>query len=107
KVAVPVFLILLASYSFAAVRRNFDWGDEIGFWIKTAEKLPLSARARSNLGMAYYKVNDYSRAKSAFEDALKVEPNYPPAHSGLGLMHFRMGDAEKAIKAFQKAGVIE
>ncbi|MEW6555748.1 MAG: tetratricopeptide repeat protein [Elusimicrobiota bacterium] len=102
-----VLLLLIFAYSFATVMRNFDWRNEIVFWQKTAEKSPLSPRAKTNLAEAYIKQNEHDKAQQIFEDVLKNYPDYPPAHTGLGLLFFNSGDIEKAVKEFQKAGLVE
>lgn len=53
--------------------------------LKTAGKLAPSALVEERLGYAYYRMGDLPGATAAYETALKLNANYPPALNGLGV----------------------
>ncbi|MDO9384949.1 MAG: caspase family protein [Hyphomicrobiaceae bacterium] len=48
-------------------------------------------------------MGDYDRALSNFNQAIRFEPDYAPAHTGLGLTFERLGDFERAKSDFRTA----
>ena len=67
----------------------------------------LLANAYSNLGSAYRQSGDDVHAKSAFQDALRIEPNRPIAMVGLGLIALRQNDPEEALRRFSSAMAVQ
>ena len=63
---------------------------------------PDSFRGYANLGAAYYQLNRYPEAISAFSDSENIRPNYQAA-SNLGTVLFFSGDYRKAAEAFETA----
>jgi len=46
---------------------------------------------------------DLGKALSAFDDAVRVKPNYADAYTGRGIVYLRRGDYGKAFKEFDEA----
>ena len=63
----------------------------------------MRATALFNLGHAYRKMGDLSRAKQYFEMTLQMSPNEAMAMVGLGLIADANGDAGEAIRQFSSA----
>lgn len=66
---------------------------------------PGEAEINDALGRAYYGTGSYRQAVKAFENAVRLKPNFASAHYGLGLSYLEVGDkrsAEKEEKALRK-----
>ena len=68
---------------------------------------PSSAEAHYGLGSAYLKQDRKAEARVSFEQAVKLQPNYPDtapnAWNNLGLLAAREGRGDEAIACFQEA----
>lgn len=53
-------------------------------------------------GMALKKANKYEDARDAFEDCLKVNPNFDAAYNALGGVYFSLGKYQEAASNFEK-----
>ncbi|MDQ6982680.1 MAG: glycine zipper 2TM domain-containing protein [Mariprofundus sp.] len=63
-----------------------DNDDRVYFLEKAVKLCPYQARAHNDLGVAYYKRNnrhDRDRARSEFNEALKIDPGYTVARNNL------------------------
>src|SRR5437763_338282 len=60
------------------------------------------ADAHHMLGVIYHTWGQFSKARAAFEEALRINPNYIPAYLHLGLLLHRSGDEEGARKALKE-----
>ena len=63
-----------------------DNDDRVYFLEKAVKLCPYQARAHNDLGVAYYKRNsrhDRDRARSEFNEALKIDPGYTVAQNNL------------------------
>jgi len=75
---------------------------------KAAEKFKKAISYQSNeksmvpiytdLGTTYYRLGKNNLAKDAYQDALKIEPNFIRAHFGLGQVYFRQNLQHEAIE---------
>ena len=63
----------------------------------------LKAQSHYNLGLAYYHTGKISKAITAYQTAIQLEPNFADAYGGLGVIHWRTGDLDAAIRHCQKA----
>ena len=71
---------------------------------------PKSELAHNNWGVALAQKGDLDRARSQYERALEIVPDYTEArlnlalvHLDLGLAHRARGDLDLAIESFQRA----
>ena len=53
--------------------------------------------------MALNKQGQASKAITDFQQAVRIQPNYPEAYVNLGAMAFELGRFSEARKAFEKA----
>lgn len=56
-----------------------------------------------NLGLAYYTLKEYDKARENYQEAIKLSPAYSLAYHGLGLALKAANDREGAAEAFKKA----
>jgi protein O-GlcNAc transferase len=70
---------------------------------KTAELLPKSAEAHSNLGNALRNLGRLDEAVACCRRALKIQPEYAKAHSNLGNALQDLGKIDDAIVSYRKA----
>jgi tetratricopeptide (TPR) repeat protein len=65
--------------------------------IKHAHLIPPDdARGYFHLGIAYAKLDCWQNAIAAFEQAIRIQPNYADAHCHLGLLYLACQDREAA-----------
>ena len=68
-----------------------------------AVKITPSATAYYNLGFAYRHLNNLPSAKTAYREALRLDPNSADAHHNLAGVYFELRDLTLAITHYQKA----
>ena len=61
------------------------------------------AKANFDLGVFYFKNDDFENALTAFQTAIELNPGNPLFWQELGLSYFRTGNTEEALKACAKA----
>jgi tetratricopeptide (TPR) repeat protein len=61
------------------------------------------AQAFSNMGFAYRKLKDYSKARESFEQAVAINPDDSRSWLAIGIMAYKSGDSNAAISAYTKA----
>jgi tetratricopeptide (TPR) repeat protein len=71
--------------------------------IHTYEALPPTATIDNKLGIACMHMGMYDKARTSFEAALKLRPNYPEAYNNLGTLAHSQGDLHRAEKMYDKA----
>ncbi len=65
---------------------------------------PTNAEAHFLLGLAYFNLEDYPKARESFMKALELEPARAAAvHHNLGALAYQTGDMETAVKEFKAA----
>ena len=69
-----------------------------------SEKL---AQINTELAFQYIQQRNYEAALEKLKKALKIKPNYAPAHNTMGLLHIQLGQMKKAETSFKKAISIE
>ncbi len=106
-----LLLILLPLFSALSYVRSLDWKDPLVFWEKTVRQTPGSARAHSNLGVAYERTGRVYDAVSEYQAAIKLDPSGVEPYLNLGAILFnagKLGPAEGMYaEAFRKGGVSE
>jgi type IV pilus assembly protein PilF len=61
------------------------------------------ARAHVELGSSYYSIGNFGVALGEFQEALKADPKYVPAHNALGLVYMELKEDDKARASFERA----
>jgi len=76
--------------------RNFDWLDDRSLWTSAANVCPGSAKAHYNLGnVSKELLGGLPEAIAQYEAALRIYPEYAPAHNNLGLA---LADSERVCR---------
>lgn len=96
---LTTFLILLAIYSLAVIKRNAVWKDNLSLWSDTVKKVPESDRVHNNLGIEYEKRNRLDDAEQHYKAALRLTPDFPEAYTNLSLVYLRRGWLDGAQQA--------
>ena len=71
-------------------------------WRVTMAKNPNSWLAHNNLGKELLRTGQVDDAIVHFQQAVKIEPQYPSAQINLGIALFQKGQVDQAIAQFQK-----
>jgi Tfp pilus assembly protein PilF len=58
---------------------------------------------KMNIAMDYLYAQNYKKAQTLLEDAIRVRPQEPKAHDKLGYVFFKLGKQDRAIFEFEKA----
>jgi len=98
---------------YAAAKNNLgtvylakkDWNSAIKTF-KSLEENLLYATPHyplSNLGLAYYKLEDYATAEKYYLKALEIEPNFIIAMRGLGRTYIALMKIPEAVSTLEKA----
>ncbi|MFC1474957.1 tetratricopeptide repeat protein, partial [bacterium] len=95
-VAILIFLTVLTT------NRLWVWKSDYDLWGDTTICAPSSAEAWMNLGNAYLKRDDPSKALEMYARVPDCETEYEEAkhHYNIGLALVRLGDSENALDSF-------
>jgi Flp pilus assembly protein TadD len=66
------------------------------------KQAPHSPNVWNNLGVAYLDKGELGEAMSAFEQALKLKPDYASAYFNLGQLYDVLGDHQKARECLRR-----
>jgi Tfp pilus assembly protein PilF len=72
-------------------------------WFLQALKHERHAPLLSQLGATYVALDDSASARDAFEEAIRIDPNYEEALYNLAKIEKKEGDAQKAIDLLERA----
>ena len=64
---------------------------------------PKNVQVQSNLGRLHMKAGDFEQARSHFDAAIALEPNYYPVYVNRGDYYFTVGDYDSAVEDLRKA----
>lgn len=96
-------LAVLLLLSLRTVWRNADWRDDLTLWSQTVQIAPQSARARNNLGAAYLRRGELTRAEEELSAAVQIKPDLAIAHGNLGKIALDQDDLARAERELQTA----
>lgn len=99
----PIALLLAVPLGWTAHARNRDYGSERLIWADTAKKLPGSARAQTNLGVALFADSEYDAAIERHREAIQLRPDYSEAYHNLASALMYQERWEEAEAAYRKA----
>ena len=83
--------LLLMAFAGLTVLRNRDYATEITLWEQTALVSPEKPRAFNNLGFAYSAAGCLRQAEAAYQEALRLKPEYTIAQDNLA----RLGERRR------------
>jgi tetratricopeptide (TPR) repeat protein len=87
---------------------NDDWVEDFeraaDCFTKIIELDAQNYRAWYNLGISYFRLRETTKSLEAYEQALKIKPDYEYIYYNIGLLHEILNeDYEKAAKYYEKA----
>ncbi len=78
-----------------------SYAGEIETYKQEVEKNPDDAKARYNLGVAYYDSGKYKEVIESFKQAIKIDPDDAKVHISLGLAYFGLNDRGSAMEQYK------
>lgn len=96
-------VLVLTSHAVGTYQRNQVWKTEETLWLDVVEKSPNNGRAWMNYGLSQMSKGRYQQAKSAFDRAKTLWPNYAHLETNLGIVTAQIGRAQDAEKHFTRA----
>ncbi len=73
----------LVATALLTVVRNEDYRSEVALWTQTARLSPRKPRVHNNLGYAYQVAGEPAKAARSYEEALRLDPDFPKARANL------------------------
>lgn len=98
-----VAVVVLLAHAFGTHERNQVWKSEDTLWADVVAKSPGNGRAWMNYGLTRMAKGDYAAAKSDFEHAATLTPNYSTLEINRGIVEGELGDAIAAERHFRRA----
>jgi tetratricopeptide (TPR) repeat protein len=97
-----VFLVLIASLSYATIEQIGIWKNSFVLWNYVIDRAPSRAPiAHNNLGNVYQSQGLYDRAIEQYQAALRLEPDFAEAYYNLGVAYQYQGLYDLAIEQYQ------
>jgi tetratricopeptide (TPR) repeat protein len=84
----PAFAAVLVLFAGFSVARQLDYRDEISLWEASVRLAPWNARARNNLGYAYYEAGRKPEAWREMQTALFLDPQHAKARANVVLLNW-------------------
>lgn len=78
-------------------KRNNIWQSSISLWRDAASKSPAKDRPWYNLGVAYYRHNNYPEALKCFQKSLEICPDYGELYEYLAKLYLERMRYEEAV----------
>jgi len=98
-VVIAVILIL----GIGTWVRNQAWATEESLWKDTVQKSPENGRALFSYGLTQMTKGNYVVAKSYYDRAAKIRPDYPPLEINQGIVEGALSNDAAAEKHFKRA----
>jgi tetratricopeptide (TPR) repeat protein len=95
--------LILAAHAAGTWQRNRVWRTEETLWLDVTQKSPANGRGLMNYGLTRMARGDYETARSYFERAAVITPNYSTLEINLGIVYDAMGMAPIAESHFKRA----
>ena len=96
RLAFAVLLVLTLAAAWRTVVRNRDWHDSLTLWTATVATFPDCARARFNLGQAYFERVRFDDAEREWRVAAELAPDDVDVLLGLASLAYRQGHLDVA-----------
>ena len=85
----PATAVMALAFATSSVVRQLDYVDEVTLWETDVRGAPWNARARNNLGFAYYLAGREEDARREIETALFFDPRNAKAQANLRVLNYR------------------
>lgn len=103
KLAWTVLVILAATLAGRTIARNRDWRDNFTLYSAGVRAVPESCKMHMGLGETYVKRGELDLARTEFQSALRIYPDYPEALEVYGLLESRTGHDQEAVRLLESA----
>ncbi len=100
---IPLFVLLLAGYSYMTVYQNRIWKDSFTLWSDALAKDPRNNVAMNSLGVVYLDNGMDEKAFELLKKAVEINPIDPLAHNNLGIAYQNLGEYGKSEYHFLRA----
>ena len=100
--AAAIAVALLAAHGLGTWQRNKVWRSEETLWLDVTQKSPNNGRGLMNYGLTAMSRGDLETARTYFERAAVLTPNYSTLEINLGVVHAALG-ASTAEQHFTRA----
>ncbi|NCP03174.1 MAG: tetratricopeptide repeat protein [Deltaproteobacteria bacterium] len=98
---IGLFFMILSALTVYQIR---VWRDEETLWIYAIRTHPDTASVpQYNLGSYYEKKGEQEQALSHYKQAVKINPDFPPAWNNMGNIYGRMNLFDKAMEMYEMA----
>ncbi len=94
-------VMVVVCLSVATADRNLVWSSTLKLWADATEKSPEKSRPYSNLGKAYYEIQEWDKAEALFKKSISLFSLFPEPHYNLGNLYLdqkKYGEAEAELK---------
>jgi tetratricopeptide (TPR) repeat protein len=102
-IGVGVAAVILAALAIATSQRNRVWRTEDSLWYDVTVKSPQNGRGLMNYGLTRMARGDYQTARTYFERAALLTPNYSTLEINLGIVYDALGSNTVAEDHFKRA----
>ena len=102
--AIAAVVVLIAAAATArTIVRNRDWRDAMSIWSATVAATPDCARARFNLGQAYFERVRFADAEREWLAAAAIKPRDAATARALATLYYRLGKYDLATARIRDA----
>ncbi len=95
--------ILVAALTVRTVIRNNDWKDQYTLSAASLKTAPNDARLHNNIGVSYYRQQDYTNAQKEFAIASRINPKYAGALYNMSLIADATNQPDQANEYLMRA----
>lgn len=74
----------------------------IYYFTKARQIIPTYADAYDQLGLAYFRKNDWDKALAYYDTCLTLAPGKPITYSNMGVIYFQRQQYDKALELYEK-----
>ena len=106
RMTIVILTMIIACYSALTYQRNKVWKDDFILWNDVLQKAPQQLTPYTNLGIAYYKQGDFTKAISDYNKVIELDPKYADAYYNRGNAYYKQGNFVQAISDYNEAIVL-
>lgn len=107
KVIRGLVVLAVVVFSILTIRQNTFWQDDLTLYKYTLKFRSDDPKLHYNLGNAYLRRNMLDQAQLAYEEALRLKPDYAYALNNLGIVFETKGNDKQAFRLYQLAEVLD
>ena len=101
--AIALLAVVATAFAARTAVRNRDWRDNATLYAAAVRAVPGSSKVHFLRGNAYLAENQFEPARSEYQRAVDIYPDFPDVIEALGLLDSRTGHPAAAAANFEKA----